>query len=70
MLDFSVALSYIKGCCRLRRAAWKPNKWVELNEGSKDIPSFIELKYNDGRLGVPWTPTRCDMLECDWEFLK
>jgi len=65
-------LVYIKRKCDTRafRKAWKPGKYIILNPGSNKILSFIELKYDEeNRLGAPWTPTRCDLIENDWEIL-
>ncbi len=66
-MNFSDALVMLKAGYALRRAAWKPNKWVELREATDSSMSYLELRYTDGRR-APWGVTRCDLLEEDWQL--
>ncbi|RVC71309.1 DUF2829 domain-containing protein [Mesorhizobium sp. M00.F.Ca.ET.038.03.1.1] len=68
--DFTVALSRMKTeGARVRRRAWKPNKYVWIKPATAESMSYPELVYIDGSgRRAPWGVTRCDLLEDDWEF--
>ena len=48
-----------------RRRGWKRNAFIYLATPS-GFESFIAVRTDDGRI-APWTPSRCDLLEEDWE---
>ncbi|MER9524052.1 DUF2829 domain-containing protein [Mesorhizobium sp. M0292] len=68
--DFSAALCRMKiHGAKVRRQAWKPNKYVWLKPASEESMSYPELVYIDGSgRKAPWGVTRCDLLEADWEI--
>lgn len=68
MTGFEYALPEIKLGIPWRRMAWKPGKAIVLHPGSSlhKLMPFIALMLPNGQR-APWTPTRCDLLERDWE---
>lgn len=69
MTGFEHALPQIRHGVAWRRMAWKRDKWLVFVPATMEMKSFIALHYTDGRLSpnAPWTPTRCDLMEMDWE---
>jgi hypothetical protein len=64
---FEGALVGIKGHERWRRSGWRKGSYVYLEYGLRgQYESFIAVHTHDGRF-APWTPSRCDLLERDWE---
>lgn len=68
MTGFEHALKEIKCGVPWRRMAWKRGKAVVLYPAHSlhKTMSYIALMMPDGQR-APWTPTRCDLLESDWE---
>jgi hypothetical protein len=68
-LGFEGALQWLKNGLKVSRDGWKGReKWVQIRAAARHNPSYLEMIYADGTR-VPWTPTRCDLLENDWKFV-
>lgn len=74
-MDFSHALSFIRGGRGVARAAWSNNnKYVALCRQSNVIPNPVDVQINTpfiyqiDKFGdvVPWIPTMKDLLADDW----
>lgn len=48
-----------------RRKGWKANAFIFVADRS-GYESFIAVCTDEGRR-APWTPSRCDLFEQDWE---
>lgn len=67
MTGFEHALRELRLGITWRRAVWKKGKVIVLHPGTAaGMMSFIALLLPGGGF-APWTPTRCDLLEQDWE---
>lgn len=67
MTGFEHALPEIRRGIGWRRMTWKPGKHIGIYQPpAGDMMSFIAIIMPDGSF-APWTPTRCDLLERDWE---
>lgn len=64
MTDFSNALLRLKAGDPMRRAEWRPNKFVRQNQPLHSL-SYLEMVLVDGRR-APYTPSRCDLYGDDW----
>lgn len=67
--SFSTALDGLKQGGLWFRLAWKNNKFVRIDPEKTNTYSHLVMEFTDGRKNVPWTPTRCDLLEEDWREL-
>ncbi|TGR81831.1 DUF2829 domain-containing protein [Mesorhizobium sp. M2D.F.Ca.ET.223.01.1.1] len=64
--SFSTALVMMRCGLALRRAEWRPNKWVHIVSPENSL-SYLEMVINDGRR-APYTPSRCDLFTDDWMY--
>ena len=68
-VGFEIAFKWFKDGHRISRKGWKGRrKWIELAPAAGKHLSYLCLVYEDGTKS-PWTPTRCDLLEEDWDIL-
>jgi hypothetical protein len=68
-VDYSEALRLMKQGYLMRRAAWKPDKWVYVvNPTKRDKLSYLEISTAEGL--APYTPSRCDQFVDDWVEAK
>lgn len=66
--DYSAALRKMKRGERMRRIAWKSDKWIVVRQPAEHAApeqlSYLEIHTAKGV--APWTPTRCDQFVDDW----
>lgn len=70
-MDFPDALILLKSGEKVRRDSWKPGRYVWLWEPTLNLGhlSYIELVVLKPEMQrAPWTPSRCDLLEENWEI--
>lgn len=60
---FDEAWRLLRQGLKLRRKAWKPEKYVMIATVIGVLP-FLLIHTDEGN--APWTPTRCDLFGDDW----
>lgn len=63
-MDYSDALRLMKASAAMRRAEWRPNKWIAQVNRVGSLP-YLQIHITDGR-AAPYTPSACDQYGDDW----
>lgn len=80
-LTFSEALMLLKDGKKIRRASWKPETYLTITSGVRDINRNVSYeykfvcmcnKYTDtgGLFTYSWSPISADMFAEDWEVIE
>ena len=67
-MDFSQALKTLKMDNRVRRTAWRPGAYIELQLPDSDSKMTLPYIFMRNAFGaaVPWTAPHEDLLAEDW----
>lgn len=62
--SFPEAFEAMRSGTSMRRAEWRPNKWVAVEKNAGGF-LFLQMSMKDGRFNA-YVPSQCDMFADDW----
>jgi hypothetical protein len=64
--DYSAALIQMKAGRKMRRLAWKSDKWVYVRFYAQSTRQLSNLEIHTTEGNAAYTPSRCDQFVDDW----